>query len=1383
MELSTNDPLSHVSYGKEPTEREWNSTVRHSSAVVLNKLPIPDKLNRLLQQILSEPPLSYSDGLTREEVIQLSSVNSEEEAKHELLTNLKALGLFGASKDIYKTLKLVLHLKKRKPLKDRQLQVEDLIHMMYRIPTNTKTSKLLNDLFIKSLWAGLSHPPASFVGENFRTPDGKSGSSVFIDLGKAGSPYARSVEAKHPLPSVLPDPSTIFDAVMGREEFTPHPSGVSANLFYFATLIIHDLFHTAHDSQADPHREAKQDIGGGAEGKHTDATVKILGNVPAINNITNNTSSYLDLAPLYGNNEKQQALVRLGRDGLLKPDTFADQRILMMLPGVCAVVVLFNRNHNRIAEKLKSINEEGRFTVNPNVHGQSEAEVDQKIFQTARYINCCTYMNIITHDYLLTILGINTSASSWTLDPTKPIVGMGHEPSVPLGTGNQNSIEFNLVYRWHSSISEEDTQWMEEEYKKKLGLKPDEKITVENLRSGFPKLLRGNNFYKDDAKPSPANLNSPDQWTFNGISRDPVTGKFPDAEIFKIMRDGTDRISGKLGAKNVPEVLKVVEILGILQSRQWGVCSLNEFRKFIGCNEYHSFSEINPDPKIADALEKLYHHPDNVELYPGLIAEETKPSRPGSGLCPGYSTSRAILFDAVALVRGDRLFTHGYNPRDLTAWGFADCQGSPDVAQGAVFNKLLFGGLPGRYKPNSIYALYPFTVPSFTEANLSADPKEKRPERRHLFDLQRPDESTFVAPWVNVSNYQEVTRILNNPEDFTVRYETKMNAISKDNGYFLAWDNRSKHDHARDAHDEALISATIKKEYINRTKTHSAYLSTVGNNPKIYEEELKKFYREVTRTLLKKSSYHIPGMPEGQFNVNIVNNVANIIPVHFVAEYLLFSLKTDWNYLDTFGVFTEQELYLQLSALFVFLFLDLDDSKSFSLKLKAIQASDTLAAINSILVKRSWLLGKILTSLSIVPVVGESLSGKLRDFLRYCGFWSRGADFAQALRRFDMTEQEIIYNMIGTAIGAVATQGQALSQTINFYLGDSPFSPPSSVPPTQLDLDKQEALKDLIQLAQLDTEEADERILGYILEAGRLNIWAKGVFRIAAKDTQILIEDNTSSTKTHVPHQLKKGESVFIDMHHAMHQGDEFKNPERIDPKRPKEKYIIFGHGFHECYGKKINHIGLVASFKEILKLKNLQRVPGKAGKFQSFLVKDVPLYLTEYGKVWPFPTSLILTHQTNFSTGEPTLQPPSNLNIWLTSLLEFLQFKIGGRYQSSKKSLNEVLEERRSRLSKEEVPEQFLCSRTKVFMKDPVAVNGVVCERSAVHPTEASNRIVPQHKLKSQILEFLRCNNKPFTLAPSIILILLSYSVLIPRLLPVNPILVSPPFPYFHKQ
>lgn len=85
---------------------------------------------------------------------------------------------------------------------------------------------------------------------------------------------------------------------------------------------------------------------------------------------------------------------------------------------------------------------------------------------------------------------------------------------------------------------------------------------------------------------------------------------------------------------------------------------MNEFRKFFNLKPYETFEEINSDPYVADQLRHLYEHPDYVELYPGIVAEEAKePMVPGVGIAPTYTISRAVLSDAVALVRGDRFYT------------------------------------------------------------------------------------------------------------------------------------------------------------------------------------------------------------------------------------------------------------------------------------------------------------------------------------------------------------------------------------------------------------------------------------------------------------------------------------------------------------------------------------------------------------------------------------------------------------------------------------------------------------------------------------------------------------------------------------------------------
>ena len=99
------------------------------------------------------------------------------------------------------------------------------------------------------------------------------------------------------------------------------------------------------------------------------------------------TSSYLDLSPLYGRNQEVQNTVRTFRDGLLKPDTFAEERLLGQPPGVCVMLVMYSRFHNYVAQNLAAINDGNRFDIPQQGDPAYDAKLkkrDNDIFQTAR---------------------------------------------------------------------------------------------------------------------------------------------------------------------------------------------------------------------------------------------------------------------------------------------------------------------------------------------------------------------------------------------------------------------------------------------------------------------------------------------------------------------------------------------------------------------------------------------------------------------------------------------------------------------------------------------------------------------------------------------------------------------------------------------------------------------------------------------------------------------------------------------------------------------------------------------------------------------------------------------------------------------------------------
>jgi hypothetical protein len=80
--------------------------------------------------------------------------------------------------------------------------------------------------------------------------------------------------------------------------------------------------------------------------------------------------------------------VRLFKDGLLKPDTFAEYRLIGQPPGVCAFIIAFNRFHNYVVKELATRNEGGRFTLPTGLSGvdleKATAKRENDLFQTGR---------------------------------------------------------------------------------------------------------------------------------------------------------------------------------------------------------------------------------------------------------------------------------------------------------------------------------------------------------------------------------------------------------------------------------------------------------------------------------------------------------------------------------------------------------------------------------------------------------------------------------------------------------------------------------------------------------------------------------------------------------------------------------------------------------------------------------------------------------------------------------------------------------------------------------------------------------------------------------------------------------------------------------------
>jgi linoleate 10R-lipoxygenase len=141
----------------------------------------------------------------------------------------------------------------------------------------------------------------------------------------------------------------------------------------------------------------------------------------------------------------------------------------------------------------------------------------------------------------------------------------------------------------------------------------------------------------------------------------------------------------------------------------------------------------------------------------------------------GYTVSRAILSDAIALTRGDRFYTHDFTPYNLTAWGYADCQRDPKAfGFGSTMGKLLLRTLPEHYSENSVYTFFPFMTPDAMQTNLT------KLGVLDQYDLNKP---SLQQGSVSFSDYNDVVKILKSPADFDIPYRDHASRVIKGSGY------------------------------------------------------------------------------------------------------------------------------------------------------------------------------------------------------------------------------------------------------------------------------------------------------------------------------------------------------------------------------------------------------------------------------------------------------------------------------------------------------------------------------------------------------------------------------------------------------------------------
>ncbi|KAK6604717.1 Linoleate 10R-lipoxygenase [Botrytis cinerea] len=956
---------------------------------------------------------------------------------------------------------------------DKTMLMEKLIQLVANLPGTSKTRVKLTEVLVDELWDPWNiHQLQCLVISTItdKLMAREFNNIRFPDIGKAGTAYARSVTPKIVQPNPKPDPGLIFDTIMSRENggFKPHPNNISSMLYYIASIIIHDCFRTSHE----------------------DFNISM-------------TSSYLDLSPLYGSNQDEQNNMRTLKDGELKPDCFSEKRLLdvQSFSQLCSETIGNNKREWTL------------YTPKDNLPDDKKQaawkKYDNDLFQTGRLITCGLYINIILLDYLRTIVGLNRVNSTWTLDP-RIEMERNSKPGTEAGVGNQCAAEFNLVYRWHSCISQRDEKWSEDLYMKIFG-KSYKEVTMQELLIGLGKL--------EAMTPE-----DPLQRDFAGMKRG-TDGKLNDDDLVNELTASIEDLAGSSGANNVPAVLRAVEILGMEQARAWKCATLNEFRKHFGLIPHEKFSDINSDPAVYEKLKVLFDEPDLVELYAGLVCEDAKkPMDPGVGIGPTYTISRSILSDAVTLVRGDRFYTTDYHPANLTNWGVTEVKYDLNVNQGCVFYKLFIRAFPNHFSYNSIYAHYPLTIPS---------ENKKIMEKLGRADDYSWDKPVKVPERKNIVTFDGVKSVLTNAEVFGVdNWRRGLAYLMGKPGanFMLAGDG-----------DFFAERRNQMKECLYQDKWH---------------ESVKNYYESIVPRLLKRWSYNIGGTTN---QVDVIRDIDNSAHVHFAANVFHLPLKTEDN----------------------------PKAKTFSLRAAGLPVTQDLGQ----LVEQNV---NFISKTSLVSGIVDTFmeeNNALKDY---------GVHMVRHLLKAGLGVHETVWSQILPTAGAmVANQAQVFGQVLDFYLGDG-----------------KEHLPEINRLAKLNTAEADDILLHYLLEGIRM-YGTFGAYRTCHQNITI----NDGSRKV----ECKPGDSVFVSFVSLAQDPKIYPDPKTVRLDRPVDSYLVYGVGSHACLGGEASRVALTAMLKCIGRLDNLRRASGPQGE-----MKKIPreggfyVYMDKMmGSEFPFPTTM----------------------------------------------------------------------------------------------------------------------------------------------------------------
>lgn len=253
---------------------------------------------------------------------------------------------------------------------------------------------------------------------------------------------------------------------------------------------------------------------------------------------------------------------------------------------------LFLREHNRLAGVIER--------ENPSWD-------DDRVFETARNIVIVIFIKIVVEEYINHISSICFPLKA---DPSVAWEAKWNKP-------NWMSVEFSLLYRWHSLIPAEMT-WNDK--------------------------------------------------TINSAEILLDNGSLVSAGLARAFKWAGQTKAAQLGLHNTAIYLEknlVVESRAIAQNRERHLQGYNAYRQFMGMKPVSDFDEVTGDPAVQKELRDLYGTPDRVDFYVGLFAEDPGLNSPMPPLLGGM-----VALDAFTQALNNPLLSKQvFNEKTFTATG------------------------------------------------------------------------------------------------------------------------------------------------------------------------------------------------------------------------------------------------------------------------------------------------------------------------------------------------------------------------------------------------------------------------------------------------------------------------------------------------------------------------------------------------------------------------------------------------------------------------------------------------------------------------------------------------------------------------------------------